>query len=216
MVAGWLVIWGLAADEVAPARLLVESAVLFLATALTVALAMFLVFGRRGRYRLFGFQWLEGYRWMWVMPAVLLGAVAGGAWLFWPMSFAGFLPGPRGLASWLTLLGFPFLAEILFRGLAHGIMVGTFSVQHAEGRWFLSWPVTVSALLYALWTLPFLPFTLAGTLWPLASLLSVPLGAAVVGVGLGIARERSGGLLAPLALHYLAVLVVAITGAILR
>ncbi len=108
------------------------------------------------------------------------------------------------------------LAEVLFRGLAHGIMVETFSVQHAAGRWFLSWPVTISALLYALWTLPFLPFTLAGALWPLASFLSVPLGAAVVGVGLGIARERSGGLLAPLALHYLAVLVVAIAGALLR
>ena len=216
MIAGWLVIWGLATGKVAPVRLLLENAVLFLATALSVALAVFLIFGRRGRYRLYGFKWPEGYRWTLVMPAVLLGAVAGGAWLFWPISFAGLLPGPRGLASWLTLLGFPLLAEILFRGLAHGIMVETFSVQHAAGRWFLSWPVTISALLYALWTLPFLPFTLAGALWPLASFLSVPLGAAVVGVGLGIARERSGGLLAPLALHYLAILVVAVTGTLLR
>ena len=177
---------------------------------------MLLVFGRRGRYRLYGFQWPEGYRWALVTPVVLLGALAGGAWLFWPISFAGFLPGPRGVASWVTLLGFPLLAEVLFRGLAHGIMVETFSVQHSAGRWFLSWPVAISALLYALWTLPFLPFTLAGALWPLASFVSVPLGAAVAGVGLGIARERSGGLLAPLALHYLAVVVVAIAGTFLR
>ena len=216
MVAGWFVIWGLSRGEVAPARLLIENAVLFLATALTVALMGFLVFGRRGRYRLYGFQWPEGYRWTLVMPAVVLAAIAGGAWLFWPISFAGFLPGPRGLESWLTLIGFPLLAEVLFRGLAHGIMVETFSVQHSAGRWFLSWPVAISALLYALWTLPFLPFTLAGNLWPLASFLSVPLGAAVLGVSLGIARERSGGLLAPLVLHYMAVLVVVIAGIFLR
>lgn len=216
MLAGWLVIWGLAEERLATSRLLVEAAVLFLAAALTTALALILVFGRRGRYRFYGFQLPEGHRWTLVMPAVLIGGLAGGAWLFWPISFAGFLPGPSGLASWLTLLGFPLLAEILFRGLAHGVMVETFSVQHAAGRWFLSWPVAISALLYALWTLPFLPFTLAGELWPLASFLSVPLGAAVFGVGLGIARERSGGLLAPLALHYLAVLVVAVTGTVLR
>ncbi len=216
MLTAWLAVWGLNDGAVAQSRLLIENAVLFLATALIVALAAFLVFGRRGRYRLYGFQWPEGYRWTLVLPAVLLGAIAGGAWLSWPISFAGLLPGPRSPASWLTLLGFPFLAEVLFRGLAHGVMVETFSVQHAAGRWFLSWPVAISALLYALWTLPFLPFTLAGELWPLASILSVPLGAAVVGVGLGIARERSGGLLAPLTLHYLAVLAVAITGAILR
>jgi len=216
MLAGWLLIWGLANGQEAPTRLLIQNSVVFLAAALTIALTALLVFGRRGRYRLFGFQWPEGYRWALVTPAVLLGALAGGAWLFWPISFAGFLPGPRGLASWVTLCGFPLLAEVLFRGLAHGIMVETFSVQHSAGRWFLSWPVAVSALLYALWTLPFLPFTLAGDLWPLASFLSVPLGAVVVGVGLGIARERSGGLLAPLALHYLAVVAAAIAGAILH
>lgn len=216
MLAAWLVVWGLSRGELATDRLLIENAVLFLATALTFALMAFLIFGRRGRYRLYGFQWPEGYRWTLVMPAVVLAAIAGGAWLFWPISIAGILPGPRGLESWLTLIGFPLLAEVLFRGLAHGIMVETFSVQHSSGRWFLSWPVAISALLYALWTLPFLPFTLAGNLWPLASFLSVPLGAAVLGVSLGIARERSGGLLAPLVLHYMAVLVTVIAGTLLR
>ena len=216
MLAGWLVVFGLAGRGVSLERLLVENALLFLATALTTALIVLLLVGRRGRYRLYGFQWPEGYRWTVVAPAVLLGSAAGGAWLFWPVSFAGFLPGPSGTASWLTLIGFPLLAEVLFRGLAHGVMVENFSVQHSHGRWFLSWPVAISALLYAIWTVPFLQFTLAAALWPLAAFVSVPLGAVVCGVGLGIARERSGGLLVPLMLHYFGVLTVVVAGAVLR
>jgi len=50
----------------------------------------------------------------------------------------------------------------------------------------------------------------------LAAFVSVPLGAVVCGVGLGIARERSGGLLVPLMLHYFGVLTVVVAGAALR
>lgn len=216
MLAGWLMVLAMAGGDAGPGRALAEHSVLFLATALSVTLGVLLIVGRRGRYRLYGFQWPEGYRWTLVTPAVLLGAVAGGAWLLWTISFTGVLPGPRSPASWLSLFGFPLLAEVLFRGVAHGVMVENFSVQHSEGRWFVSWPVAISALLYAIWTLPFLPFTLAGTLWSLAAFVSVPLGAMVCGVGLGIARERSGGILVPLAIHYLAVLTVAVAGLWLR
>ena len=151
-----------------------------------------------------------------MIPGIVVGAVAGGVWLFWPVSFAGRIPGPSGWASWATLLGFPLLAEILFRGLAHGLMVENFSVQHAHGRWFVSWPVALSALFFAIWTVPFVNLTLAGELWPLASWISVPLGALACGVGFGISRERSGSLLAPLVLHYLALIAVIVAGAFLR
>jgi hypothetical protein len=216
MVGGWLMVLLMADRDAGPGRLLEEQALVFLATALALTLVVLLIVGRRGRYRLYGFQWPEGYRWMLVIPAVLAGAVAGGVWLLWPVSLAGILPGPAGVASWVALLGFPLLAEVLFRGVAHGLMVENFSVQHSDGRWFVSWPVAISALLYAIWTLPLLPLTLASHLWPLAAFVSVPLGAMVCGVGLGIARERSGGILVPLAIHYVAVLAVAIAGLWLR
>ena len=96
------------------------------------------------------------------------------------------------------------------------MIVHNFSVQHSQGRWFLSWPIAVSALLYALATIPFYYLTLAAILWPLVGLISVPLGALICGIGLGFARERSDSLLAPLALHYLAVVAVLVAGAILR
>ena len=216
MFLGWITAWGAASRAGDPGGVLDEHAVLFLATALTTTLILLLIVGRRGRHRLYGFQWPEGYRWTLVVPVVVVGAIAGGIWLLWSISFDGIVPGPRSFASWVILLGFPLLAEVLFRGLAHGLMIENFSVQHSDGRWFVSWPVAISALLYAIWTLPFLRLTLVGILWPLAAYIAVPLGAMLCGVGLGVARERSGGVLVPLAIHYLAVLAVMIAGLWLR
>ena len=216
MLAGWLVAWLLARPRQAIDRLIVENSLGFLGAALTVALVILLVLGRQSRFRQFGLQWPAGRWWLLVTPALVLGALAGGVWLFWPISVGGLLPGPGGLIPWLAFLGFPLLAELVFRGLAHGVMVHNFSVQHSQGRWFLSWPIAVSALLYAVCTIPFYYLTLAAILWPLVGLISVPLGALICGVGLGFARERSDSLLAPLALHYLAVIAVLIAGSLLR
>lgn len=216
MSAGWAAAWLSGRSDKAIDRLIVDHSLEFLAVSFTVALLGLWILGRQSRFRQFGLQWPAGRRWMLVTPAVILGAVAGGAWLFWPVSVGGLLPGPRGWIPWLALLGFPLLAELLFRGLAHGVMVHNFSVQHSQGRWFLSWPIAVSALLFALATIPFYYLTLAAILWPLVGMISVPLGALICGIGLGFARERSDSLLAPLALHYLAVIAVLAAGAILR
>ena len=215
MIAAWAAVFGISDGDVTADRLVAQYSLLFLGVGLVTTLLLVLLLGRHGRFRLYGFQWPQGFRWALVTPIVLIGAVAGGIWLFWPLSFAGRLPGPSGWASWAILLGFPLLAEILFRGLAHGIMIESYSVQHSHGRWFVSWPVAISALFYALWTLPFLNLTLAGEIWPLASWISVPLGALICGVGFGISRERSGSLIAPLAMHTLALLGVVIASALL-
>ena len=93
-------------------------------------------------------------------------------------------------------------AEFLFRGVAHGVLGRGFRVTHAGGRWLLSVPTAVCALLY----------TGAGTLLPLAG-SPLPLGGPTVhwlsmvaasllfGLTAGLVRERSGSILAPGLLH---------------
>ena len=121
-----------------------------------------------------------------------------------------------GMSQWLALLGFPLLAEILFRGVAHGVMVHDFSVQHSQGRWFLSWPVAISTFLFVVWTLILGPLAVSDLFWPGLTPWILPVGAAVSGVALGMARERSGSLVASLGLHYLAVVIALVLVSILR
>lgn len=215
MVAGWTACWLAAGLDRSPRSALVARPLEFLSAAGLAVLVVLLTAGRRGRYRVFGLHWPEGRWWALLTPLVLTGGVGGGAWLLWPVSVAALLPHPGGMVSWISLLGFPLLAELAFRGLAHGALVHNFSVQHSEGRWFLSWPVAVSSLLYALWTLPLLELTLAAAAWPQWLLYMGPLGALICGLGLGVARERSGSLLVALALHYLAVAATLVTGWVL-
>lgn len=138
-------------------------------------------------------------------PAVALGGLAGGAWVFLQSWLQAGTLASLGMPQLLALVGFPLLAEIVFRGVAHGVMIDDFSIQHARGRWFLSWPVAISTLLFVVWTLVLRPLAITDLWWPQLSPWILPLGAAVSGVALGMARERSGSLLASLGLHYLAV-----------
>jgi membrane protease YdiL (CAAX protease family) len=105
----------------------------------------------------------------------------------------------------LAWVAFPLLAEIVFRGLAHGVLVRSFDSQHAGGRWFLSWPVALSGAYYALWTLPLglqLVSPLGRPPTPYSVLLLV-VAALLAGLALGMVRERSGSLVASLGFHYL-------------
>ncbi len=176
----------------------------FLAVGLALSLILLVALGGRGRRRLFGLRWPEGHWWALVAPAVMLGGVGGGVWAFgWAFSRSGVAP--EVLTGWLCLLGFPLLAEILFRGLAQGLLMNSFSVQYSSGRWFVSWPVTISALLYCAWTIPFASMTIPSVLWPGLTVFLVPVAALLCGFGLGIIRERSGSILSSLAVHWLAV-----------
>jgi hypothetical protein len=169
------------------------------------ALAILAVLSSQRRRRLFGVQVPVGNSWLLAAPGVFVGAVLGGVWVA-PVG----PDGPFGLFHVLALLHLPLFAELTFRGIAHGLLVRFFSVVGTQGRWFLSWPAAISALIYTFWTAPLghpspttgVPFWPAAPGWPLAPVLLSVVGALVAGVSLAICRERSGSLLAPLTLHY--------------
>jgi membrane protease YdiL (CAAX protease family) len=150
----------------------------------------------RRRRKLLGMCMPVGFDWLVLLPAALLGALVGGAWI---------LPAPltsvRGILElqWpyiASALGFPVAAEVVFRGFVHGMLAQYFSTQHSDGRWFVSWPVFISSALYACYTaLPFLPFFDRGVGLTFA-------GALLFGISSGMARERSDSLLPCLILHW--------------
>jgi membrane protease YdiL (CAAX protease family) len=150
----------------------------------------------RRRRKLLGMCMPVGLDWLVLLPAALLGALVGGAWI---------LPAPltsvRGILElqWpyiASAIGFPVAAEIVFRGFVHGMLAQYFSTQHSDGRWFVSWPVFISSALYACYTaLPFLPFFDRGVGLTFA-------GALLFGISSGMARERSDSLLPCLILHW--------------
>jgi membrane protease YdiL (CAAX protease family) len=204
MLAGWLAVSAGERGLESVSRGLVGRQGEFLAAGLALSLILLIVLGSRGRRRLYGLRWPEGRWWGLVAPAVMLGAVAGGVWSFgWSLADGGVMP--QQMTGWLCLFGFPLLAEITFRGLAHGLLMNSFSIQYSRGRWFVSWPVAVSALLYAAWTIPFSSMTIPAVVWPGLAVFVVPVTALICGLGLGIVRERSGSLLSSLAVHWLAV-----------
>jgi len=143
--------------------------------------------------------------WLGVLPAALLGGLAGGAWI--PAAVATASGTVRlDVATLLSLVTLPLGAELLFRGLVHGGLVASFSTQRCGGAWLLSVPAILSGVLYALAGLVLrspafgvMP-SLAGSS-PLAPLL----GALVLGVAAAMARERSESITASLVVHWAAV-----------
>jgi hypothetical protein len=169
---------------------------------LVAALLAIVILARGRRRRLFGFQMPVGVGWLWMVPVALAGALMGGAWappLEWRQGIA-----PTGF-DLAAMLMFPMVAELVFRGIAFGLMSGAFSAQRSRGRWLVSWPVALSAIFYALWTLPLLHPPLASTdlVWIAMPSSVTVTGALLFGLAVGLCRERSGSLLAPLAVHYL-------------
>jgi membrane protease YdiL (CAAX protease family) len=156
-----------------------------------------------------------GAGWAVALPLALAGASAGGAWL------PGSEGAPTGVAAALALLLAPLATEVLFRGCVQGSLTWAFPPARARASWRPSLPASLSALLYALWTGA--AVALAGTLGPVR--LADPLlpgpplplacaGALLLGLSLGVARDRSESLLAPILLHVLAGTWVAALGAL--
>ena len=187
----------------------------FVAAGLGVALALLAALARK-RPRLYGVHLPRGWDWLGLLPAALAGALFGGAWIAMPpdgarFSLAGLLQ--AGPAPLLALLALPLLAEVTFRGLAQGILMRRFRVQHPGGRWFISGPAVLCSLLYAVWSVPvwLLVGAPAARFWsglaPGPSPLAIggfALGTALFGLAAAIARERSASLVAPALFHYLA------------
>ncbi len=138
----------------------------------------------------------SGFDWLMLVPGALVGGAAGGAWIYAP-AVAGTQIWPEHQWTVLAIaIGFPVAAEVLFRGLVHGVLAHRFPIQRAGGPWFLSWPVSISSVLYAPWfLLPFVPFFSHDPWLACAAAL-------LFGISAGMARERSESLLPCLILHW--------------
>jgi len=156
----------------------------------------------RGGPKLFGVCKPSGSDWLVLFPTALLGGVMGGAWIFEASATRPQIFLQHHWTGLAIAIGFPVVAEVLFRGLAHGTLAQRFPTQHTGGPWFVSWPVFISGVLYALWSLPqFLPFFSPSDELTFAAAL-------LFGISSGMARERSESLLPCLVLHWSCLLAV--------
>lgn len=201
VVVGALALSGLGVDRLlqsgaaVPARL--EAATLLVATSSMV----WLVLGRRRR-RLHGLVPPHGIRWTWTLLAALPAALVGGAWWAHAPSDSG--------GSWPLALAVTALlasgAELAFRGAVHGTVGRFFQVVYPPRAWVLSPPVVVSCALYVAASLLFelgSPIPVVANALPGAEWSLIAAGALIFGLAAGLARDRSGSVVAPLALHLL-------------
>ena len=174
---------------------------LFAAGALAgTALALFLLEAPR-HPGLYGFRGPLQWRWLWLAPVVVAAALAGGAW---PPDLgpASELARPASLVAILLL---PLAAELAFRSLAQGFLHEHLKLTMPERLLSLSWPTVISALFFAIWTLPLhlVEFGLDPTR-PI-DMVRVFFAALVLGVAQGMCRESTESVIGPILLHYLGV-----------
>lgn len=167
--------------------------------------AFFLIRGFRTP-GLYGLRRPARLDWCSLVPVAALGALAGGVWIpavHLPVPAAP-LPGVSELLSVLTL---PLAGEVIFRGLVHGSLVMSFSIQRCGGPWFVSPPTVLSAALYALWSaaLRSPAISLAPTMLGDAHPSVAFLGAFVFGAAAAMARERSESVASSILLHWICV-----------
>jgi membrane protease YdiL (CAAX protease family) len=142
-----------------------------------------------------GWRWPSGLRWLAALPFGLAGALASGVWM--PAGAAGAPLNHVVLASLLCASG----AELLFRGYLHGRLTAC-AAPRAPGRPALATSVLLSGLLFAAVTAALTAF---GALAPSPFTATQPslavAGALLFGLAAGAARESSGSVAAPFALH---------------
>jgi len=202
-------IWALAFTGEKPQGLLQNpgfgyTAAIFALTAVVFALPKF-----RRSWR-FGIDLPRGKDWWWLLPAVLICGYGGGVWM--PLHYQ------KGMnlleQSILFILLVPLSLEILFRGLALGLLTENAPIQYCESRWFLSWPTVGSAFLYAGF-IGYLKLMTTGspsavfTHWSFGNIF----GAFGFGIAVGMVRERAQSVIAAVLFHALAALVVLLTAA---
>ncbi len=170
------------------------------AAAGAILLAAFRFFRRPG---LFGIRRPAGWSWLWLTPAAVAGALLGGAWIPAVAADPANLLDPIKL---LALVLLPLAAELGFRGLAQGSADAALPRARRGGlrgsppgrrcsrrsssrcgpcRFYLAGPAAAAGNQSS----------------PIAALC----GALLLGLALGIGRERAESLLASVALHYLGV-----------
>ena len=168
---------------------------------LLIAAGVSLIVVARGHAWQYGWSAPIGNQWWLLLPLAIVGGWLGGTWV------------PEALddsRQWqslilLGLVAMPLAAESLFRGLAHGLLAQSCRIQRNDSRWFLSWPILGSTVLYVgfIATLALSdPVETASVDW--SQISQVLVGALLVGLSLGWVRERAQSLLPAVLLHALA------------
>jgi hypothetical protein len=162
--------------------------------ALALLAACGFLHGEQRARGLSGWRRPSGWAWLGALPLAFAGALGGGVWL--PAAEAGASLAVQALAAAFAAFG----AELLFRGHLDARLTACVAPR-APGV-TLSLPLLGSALLYA---------GVGGTLAALGTLAPSPLagsdpalaagGALLFGLAAGAARESSGSVAAPIALH---------------
>jgi len=107
-----------------------------------------------------------------------------------------------------VFIAIPFASELLFRGLAHGILAGGATAQSCNSRWFFSYPTVVSAIFYAAFItcIVFLPEIFKGT-FQAKTIVETAFAAIVFGLANGFVRERSHSIFPAIVFHAIALAV---------
>jgi len=178
------------------------------AAVIVVAGPVLLAAAHSWRAAYFGLRWPITPGWLWLVPMAVVAACAGGAWVPLQLHAAPWR-GAGGellvpVLAVMTAIG----AETLFRGALFGFLTMYFPVRWRGTRGRLSIPSLLTAVLAATstlllfqppgWVRGLEPAALPWLLWTAACL--------VLSLGCSFARERSGSVLAAMALHGLAAL----------
>lgn len=161
---------------------------------LTGAIFYFMV---REKPWIYGIRIPAGRDWLFLLPVALVGLLLGGGWY---TQSAGSTDSLYRLLTGLLLL--PISIEILFRCVVHGYLIDVFPVQQPGQKWFLSIPVLVSTLTYAI-ILVFSPLDLSPAFltgentdtWVRFA------GGLLYGLSAGMIRERSESVWTTVTLH---------------
>jgi membrane protease YdiL (CAAX protease family) len=140
--------------------------------------------------------------WAFLPLAALCGMVGGIA----PPSLTPEITPAWGI--WLLgLLMMPVALELLFRSLVHGLLAQSARISRPKSRFILSWPLVGASLLFAGYTLWHISsgVSLALILERPLSHLQPVFGAFILGLVLGIVRERSQSIIPPIIFHMIAV-----------
>jgi membrane protease YdiL (CAAX protease family) len=105
----------------------------------------------------------------------------------------------------LGILGIPLTTELLFRSLAHGLLTQGAKIQRNDTRWFISWPIAGSTIVYVVYIMSLLLISSEQNSSIQLGRLAISLSsAALFGLSLGMVRERSQSLFPAILFHLLA------------
>jgi CAAX prenyl protease-like protein len=177
----------------------------FSITTIILTCILLILFARK-RYWTFGFRLPAAHDWWILLPAAILGGLSGGAWVSLNVLSGALISAP----VFFALLVYPISAELLFRSLVHGILAQKSPIQHVAGRWFLSWPILASSLLYATSSMfSFVPFfSPLQELLPKLLAIIIPIAAFAFSLFLGMVRERSQSIIPTILFHALTVTII--------